>query len=574
VAARCVIVRADGAARAPWERSVADATVLLAPADLSDAGPQLAHADCALLDAELPDVLAQGRWIRELEPPLQVLIVAPAEARARLEHAMLFVPGLGDVWVVDPARIRPELLARAASITAQRRAYHATRTRLRRALATLGPRTTGRAHISDAYLGALLSVLPDPVISVDPDDRILSWNSAAEDVFGISSSSATRMSLREVLIVDDAAALSRLLAVAATDSPAHDEFEFHAGGQRRIAEITVIPVEAAGYRVRAIVLHEVTQERRARAELETQAYELQQQSTQLVETHHELELANLELRHANDALAERTREAERARTEADSANRAKSDFLATMSHEIRTPINAIIGYTELLQIGIAGPLEEKQRAFLDRVRFSSRHLLTLVEDILDLARIEAGRTDFATARVSAASVIAAALALVGPQAHARNIHLTHATQADQEPSFEGDEVRVRQILVNLLSNAIKFTEPNGRVTVSHGVAHAAPPVTNGHPGPWTYVRVADTGVGIAPADLERVFLPFEQAEQGYTRRKGGTGLGLAISRQLARLMGGELTADSEVGRGSTFVLWLPSFAMRRAADRSATAAAH
>ena len=557
VPAPCVVVRPAGAEPASWERDMSEALVSLTPAELRDAQLVLKRSTCALLDAALADVLEEARRIRELEPPLQVLIVAAADVRPRIEHTMLFMPGLGDVWVVEPAQIRPELLHRARAVTAHRRAFHDTRSRRRHDRAAVGARVTSRTHISDAYLAALLSVLPDPVISIDPEDRILSWNGAAERVFGVSGDTPAPQSLHDVFSAEDPAALARLLAAAATDAPARGEFAFHAGGEAHVAEVSVIPVEAAGYRVRAVVVHEITQERRARTALEAQAEELRAQRTQLADTHHELELANAELREAFDALAERTREAERARAEADSANRAKSDFLATMSHEIRTPINAIIGYTELLEIGLAGPLEEKQRGFLERVRFSSRHLLTLIEDILDLARIEAGRTQLSSARVSAAAVVGAAIALVGPQAHARKIRLRHATLEDRLTTFDGDEDRVRQILVNLLSNAIKFTEPGGRVTVNHGVSAAAPPMVSGRAGPWTFIQISDTGVGIAPVDLERVFLPFEQADQGYTRRKGGTGLGLAISRQLARLMGGELTADSELGRGSTFILWLP-----------------
>jgi PAS domain S-box-containing protein len=554
VSAPCVVVRPAGAEPAPWERGMGEALVSLTPAELRDAQLVLKRSNCALLDATLADVLEEARRIRELEPPLQVLIVAAADVRPRIEHTMLFTPGLGDVWVVEPAQVRPELLHRARAVTAHRRAYHDTRSRRR---AAVGARVTSRTHISDAYLAALLSVLPDAVISIDPEDRILSWNGAAERVFGVSGDTPAPQSLHDVFVAEEPAALARLLAAAATDAPARGEFAFHAGGEAHVAEVSVIPVEAAGYRVRAVVVHEITQERRGRTALEAQAEELRAQRTQLADTHHELELANAELREAFDALAERTGEAERARAEADSANRAKTDFLATMSHEIRTPINAIIGYTELLEIGLAGPLEEKQRGFLARVRFSSRHLLTLIEDILDLARIEAGRTQLSSARVSAAAVVGAAIALVGPQAHARRIRLRHATLEDRLTTFDGDEDRVRQILVNLLSNAIKFTEPGGRVTVNHGVTATAPPIVTGRGGPWTFIQITDTGVGIAPADLERVFLPFEQADQGYTRRKGGTGLGLAISRQLARLMGGELTADSELGRGSTFMLWLP-----------------
>jgi signal transduction histidine kinase len=294
----------------------------------------------------------------------------------------------------------------------------------------------------------------------------------------------------------------------------------------------------------------------------------------------ELERANRELRRTVTELADRMTEAERARAGADAASRAKSDFLTSMSHEIRTPINAIVGYIELLEIGVAGPLSERQRTFLDRISISSRHLLGLIADILDLARIEAGRTELARCSIPVDRVIVAAIQLVAPQAHARGIHiaLSPLTDAHAQTTFEGDEDRVRQILVNLLSNAIKFTEPTGRITVTSGVSDTASVAPGGRSGPFVYVRVADTGVGIAPADLERVFQPFEQAGPGESRARAGMGLGLGISRELARLMGGDLSLQSELGRGSTFTLWLPqhprlSDAHRLAAPSSSTTSA-
>ena len=259
-----------------------------------------------------------------------------------------------------------------------------------------------------------------------------------------------------------------------------------------------------------------------------------------------------------DVTAERRHEQEvrAAHRAAEEANRAKSQFLATMSHEIRTPINAILGYNDLLEVGIAGPLTPPQLGYVEKVKHSGQHLLALVNDILDLSKVEAGEMTVRRERLRLPALLESALELMAPQARAKGVRLIDEDARDA--AYLGDEDRARQVLVNLLSNAVKFTEPGGSVTL-RSRAHAEPPpeAQMVGTGPWVAVEVQDTGIGIPPEQLGRIFEPFVQIDGGHTRRAGGTGLGLAISRRFARLMGGDLTLRSSPGEGSCFVLWLP-----------------
>jgi signal transduction histidine kinase len=240
-------------------------------------------------------------------------------------------------------------------------------------------------------------------------------------------------------------------------------------------------------------------------------------------------------------------EAEReAREAAEEANRAKTDFLSAMSHELRTPLNAIAGYVELLELGIRGPVTPAQAADLARIGHAQRVLLGLINDVLNFARLEAGRLELRDDRVPLAGVLEALDALVRPQVAARGL-VYECRVDDAAPAVCGDADRIQQILLNLVSNAIKFTDPGGRVEVRVGT----------HSG-QAAVRVQDTGRGIPPDKLEEIFDPFVQVDRHRTEQsQQGVGLGLAISRDLARSMAGDLTAESTPGEGSTFTLLLP-----------------
>jgi PAS domain S-box-containing protein len=263
-------------------------------------------------------------------------------------------------------------------------------------------------------------------------------------------------------------------------------------------------------------------------------------------------------RHAEEleqTVAERTWELAEAKERAEAADHLKSAFLATMSHELRTPLNSIIGFTGIILQGLAGPLNPEQSKQLEMVRSSSRHLLALINDVLDISKIEAGQLEIAHERFDVRASIDKVLGIVGPLAEKKGLVLrSHITAGLGEAV--GDQRRVEQILLNLLNNAIKFTD-TGEVALKTELLtdFKLSGATMGQPA--VRLSVSDTGIGIKPEDLNTLFQPFRQIESGLSRNYEGTGLGLAICRRLADLMGGDIDAESTWTKGSAFTFTFP-----------------
>jgi signal transduction histidine kinase len=357
-------------------------------------------------------------------------------------------------------------------------------------------------------LRAIIERLPDGIVVVDSHGVIRFANPAAERLFDRSAEDLVGTSFGFPVVVGETTEI---------------DIVQRGGGGVVYAELRVVETDWEDEQVEIVSLRDITDRKQAQERAQQLAFERE------------------------------------ARLEAEAASRAKSEFLAIMSHELRTPLNAVLGYSELMELGISGPVTEKMREQIGRIRISATHLLGLVNDILDLAKVEAGRLQVSSSPCSATGTVAAAIALIQPQAAARGLELTVFPPPEPAPIYRGDDERVRQILVNLLSNAVKFTPAGGKIAVEATWSRTPDPDTRLQPTrSYVSFRVSDTGEGIPDAKLLSIFDPFVQAESGHARTREGSGLGLTISRRLARLMGGDLTVRSKLGQGSTFKLWLPA----------------
>lgn len=359
-----------------------------------------------------------------------------------------------------------------------------------------------------SQLRTIIESLADGIVIVDPRGAIRFANPAAAHLFNRTPQQLIGTLLGTPLVAGETTEM---------------EIVRRGGGDIVYAELRVVETEWEGETVELVSLRDVTDRKDA-----------DERVRQLV---HERE----------------------ARLQAEAASRTKSDFLAIMSHELRTPLNAILGYSEIIELGISGDVSSKIRDQLKRIRDSAKHLLALVNDILDLSRVEAGRLSVANVPASALDAIMSALPLVQPQATVRNLQIVVVPGAELLPPYIGDAERVRQILVNLLSNAVKCTEPGGTITAESTMTTAANDVAHlDSRRAYICISISDTGSGIPPERLGEIFEPFVQVDSGHTRAREGSGLGLTIAQRLARAMGGNLTVESVVGQGSSFHLWLPA----------------
>jgi signal transduction histidine kinase len=240
-------------------------------------------------------------------------------------------------------------------------------------------------------------------------------------------------------------------------------------------------------------------------------------------------------------------EAEIMKETAEAANKAKSDFLAGMSHEFRTPLNAILGFSELMSTGMGGPLTDPQKEYVTDIFTSGKHLLSLINDILDLSKVEAGRMELQMNEFDIKRLVETSIALFKEKTHQQSLQMTSEIAKGLDTMF-GDERKIKQVLFNLLGNAVKFT-PNG------GIIHVAVTLTDDKE--FLQYSVSDSGIGISSVDQSKLFKPFEQVDTRLTRKYKGTGLGLSLCKKLVELHGGRIWVESEAGKGSNFIFIIP-----------------
>ncbi len=384
------------------------------------------------------------------------------------------------------------------------------------------------------------------IYMLDPAGIITTWNPGAERIKGYSAEEIIGQHFSVFYTAEDLAAgkpANELVTATETGHYEEEGWRVRKDGSRFWANVVLTPIHRADGQIAgfAKVTRDLTQRRAAdeRALMDAQRIAAEEGARTAAEQRAQ------ELRSLTEQLRAQTIELERRTIEAEAGNRSKSDFLAAMSHELRTPLNAIAGYAELMQAGVSGPLTEAQRDQLDRIQRSQRHLLGIINDILNFSRIEAGKVTYAIGPIVLQELIDGVIPMIQPQADKKRLRLS-VTRCSPALMATADRSKVEQILLNLLSNAVKFTDEGGGISITCG--------TNAD---RVWLSVRDTGIGIPANQLESIFAPFTQVGRTFASPMEGTGLGLAISRDLARAMHGDLTAESREGEGSVFTLFLP-----------------
>ncbi len=399
------------------------------------------------------------------------------------------------------------------------------------------------------------------IFMLDPTGRVATWNEGAERIKGYRAKEIIGKHFSEFYLEEDKVARKpeRELEIAKRVGKYDEEGRrVRRDGTVFWASITITAIrnktgELIGF---AKVTRDLTERRAAEQRSLEDARRLagEEAARRAAETReHELRALADQLRQQTQELEARTREAEEARqhasdslARADEANRAKSQFLAAMSHELRTPLNAIGGYTDLLTMGLSGPVTAQQQEQLARIRRSQEHLLGIINDILNFSRLEAGQLTYNIGPVAIADVVESVAQMIMPQARSKGLNLDDTACRNGAVAL-ADRSKVEQIVLNLVSNAVKFTASGGKITLACEARKNLITLT-----------VLDTGSGIPKDKLEAIFDPFVQVGRTLTSSREGAGLGLAISRDLARGMGGDITVDSRVGVGSEFKLTLPA----------------
>ena len=425
----------------------------------------------------------------------------------------------------------------------------------------------------EAWLAAIVESSDDAVVGKTLDSIIRSWNAGATRVFGYSAAEAVGQPIyliipreryqEEPRIIEQLMRGERIdhfetvrlrkdgteIEVSISVSPIRDESGQIIGAAKVARDISDAKRLQRLERQRAEEVQQLATELEAQvAEGEQLQEELEQQVEESQSLQEELEQTNEELFRALASTKEARLHAEEAQRQAEQANAAKSQFLAMMSHELRTPLNAIAGYVDLLGLEIRGQLTPEQKQDISRIKHSQETLLRLIEDVLSFARIESGRLEYHYADVPVDTILLALHSFVAPRLAQKGLAY-HVKECGAEVVASVDRDKVQQILLNLLSNAIKFTDSGG-IDISCAADDAR-----------IRIQIRDTGRGIPADQRDRIFEPFVQGEMPLTRTSEGTGLGLAISREFARAMGGDITVESEPGRGSVFTLMLPRFGL-------------